>query len=59
MGKRTQEESGGCEETRDGREDAVINRLVKPSGLIINESGRYVFDKENIRMRFDVIDWRF
>ena len=42
-----------------GRESSVINGLVKPSCLIVDEVGRSVFDKENTRMFFDVIDRRY
>ena len=42
-----------------GRESSTINGLVKPSCLIIDEIGRCVFDKENTRMFFDVIDRRY
>lgn len=42
-----------------GRESSVINSLVKPSCLIIDEVGRCVFDKENTRMFFDIIDRRY
>ena len=42
-----------------GRESSCINGLVKPSCLIIDEVGRCVFDKENTRMFFDVIDRRY
>lgn len=42
-----------------GRESSVINGLVKPSCLIIDEVGRSVFDKENTRMFFDVVDRRY
>ena len=42
-----------------GREANVINGLVKPSCLIIDEVGRCVFDKENTRMFFDIIDRRY
>ena len=42
-----------------GREDSCINGLVRPSCLIIDEVGRCVFDKENTRMFFDVIDRRY
>ena len=42
-----------------GRETAVINSLVKPSCLIVDEVGRCVFDKENTRMFFDIIDRRY
>ena len=44
---------------KQGRESSVINGLVKPSCLIIDEIGRCVFDKENTRMFFDVIDRRY
>ena len=44
---------------RQGRESNVINALVKPSCLIIDEIGRCVFDKENTRMFFDVIERRY
>lgn len=44
---------------KQGRESAVINFLVKPSCLIVDEIGRCVFDKENTRMFFDVIDRRY
>lgn len=44
---------------KHGREGAVINGLVKPSCLIIDEIGRCVFDKENTCMFFDVIDRRY
>ena len=42
-----------------GRESSVINGLVKPSCLIVDEVGRCVFDKENTRMFFDIIDRRY
>lgn len=42
-----------------GRESSTINGLVKPSCLIIDEVGRCVFDKENTRMFFDIIDRRY
>ena len=44
---------------RLGRESTVINNLVSPACLIIDEIGRCVFDKENTRMFFDVIDRRY
>lgn len=44
---------------RYGRESATINSLVKPSCLIVDEVGRCVFDKENTRMFFDIIDRRY
>lgn len=42
-----------------GKESSVINNLVNPACLIIDEVGRCVFDKENTRMFFDVIDRRY
>ncbi|MCD8379261.1 MAG: ATP-binding protein [Lachnospiraceae bacterium] len=42
-----------------GRESSTINFLVKPTCLIIDEVGRCVFDKENTRMFFDIIDRRY
>lgn len=42
-----------------GREGSAINGLVKPSCLIIDEIGRCVFDKENTRLFFDLIDRRY
>ena len=42
-----------------GRESSTIAGLVKPSCLIIDEVGRCVFDKENTRMFFDIIDRRY
>ena len=44
---------------RAGRENAVINGLVKPSCLIIDEVGRCVFDRESTGMFFDLIDRRY
>lgn len=44
---------------RYGRESSMVNGLVKPSCLIIDEVGRCVFDKENTRMFFDIIDRRY
>ena len=44
---------------RFGREDSVINGLVKPTCLIIDEVGRCVFGKENTRMFFDMVDRRY
>ena len=44
---------------RQGRESTAVNALVKPSCLIVDEVGRCVFDKENTRMFFDVIDRRY
>ena len=42
-----------------GRESNVINGLVKPSCLIIDEIGRCVFDREATSMFFDMIDRRY
>lgn len=42
-----------------GRTGRVITSLVKPSCLIIDEVGHCVFDKENTRMFFDLIDRRY
>ena len=42
-----------------GREASVINGLVKPSCLIVDEIGRCVFDIETTRMFFDIIDRRY
>ena len=47
------------EARRHGRENSCINGLVKPSCLIIDEIGRCVFDRENTRMFFDIIDRRY
>lgn len=47
------------EARRVGRDSSLINSLVKPSCLIIDEVGRCVFDKENTRMFFDVVDRRY
>lgn len=47
------------EARKRGSESSCINGLVKPSCLIIDEIGRCVFDKENTRMFFDVIDRRY
>jgi len=47
------------ESRKFGREAAVINGLVKPSCLIIDEIGHCVFDKESTRMFFDIIDRRY
>lgn len=42
-----------------GREGSTVNGLVKPTCLIIDEVGHCVFDKENTRLFFDVIDRRY
>lgn len=47
------------EARRQGKESTLINALVNPACLIIDEVGRCVFDKENTRMFFDVIDRRY
>ncbi len=47
------------EARRQGKEKQTINSLVNPTCLIIDEVGRCVFDKENTRMFFDVIDRRY
>ena len=44
---------------KQGKESSVIKTLVNPACLIIDEVGRCVFDKENTRMFFDVIDRRY
>lgn len=41
------------------RVGSTISTLVKPSCLVIDEIGRCVFDKENTRMFFDLIDRRY
>lgn len=42
-----------------GKEAAVLNGLVRPSCLIIDEVGHCEFDKENTRLFFDLIDRRY
>lgn len=42
-----------------GKEGSTINFLVKPSCLIIDEVGRCVFDRENTRLFFDLVDRRY
>lgn len=44
---------------RSGREESTIRSLVKPTCLIIDEVGRCVFDMENTRMFFDLVDRRY
>lgn len=44
---------------RYGREASLINFLVKPSCLIIDEIGRCVFDQYSTGMFFDMIDRRY
>ena len=43
---------------RNGKEGSVVNGLVKPSCLIIDEIGRCDFDLQNTRLFFDIIDRR-
>lgn len=43
---------------RSGRLPSLINGLVKPSCLIIDEVGRCKFDKENTQIFFDIVDRR-
>ena len=40
------------------REGAVVNGLVKPTCLIIDEVGRCLFDEANTRLFFDIVDRR-
>ena len=42
-----------------GKEASVLNGLVRPSCLIIDEVGHCEFDKENTRLFFDLIDRRY
>ena len=44
---------------RAGKEPAVLNGLVRPSCLIIDEVGHCEFDKANTRLFFDLIDRRY
>lgn len=44
---------------RAGKETSVLNGLVRPSCLIIDEVGHCEFDKENTRLFFDLIDRRY
>ena len=44
---------------RLGKEASVLNGLVRPSCLIIDEIGHCVFDKENTRLFFDLMDRRY
>ena len=44
---------------RAGKEASILNGLVRPSCLIIDEVGYCEFDKENTRLFFDLIDWRY
>lgn len=43
---------------RTGTESSAISGLVSPSCLIIDEIGRSIFDTENTRLFFDMIDRR-
>ena len=42
-----------------GKEASILNGLVRPSCLIIDEVGHCEFDKENTRLFFDLIDRRY
>lgn len=44
---------------RNGKVATVLNSLVRPSCLIIDEVGHCEFDKENTRLFFDLIDRRY
>jgi DNA replication protein DnaC len=44
---------------RVGKEASILNGLVRPSCLIIDEVGHCEFDKENTRLFFDLIDRRY
>lgn len=44
---------------RVGKEASLLNSLVRPSCLIIDEVGHCEFDKENTRLFFDLIDRRY
>ncbi len=44
---------------RYGREASLINSLVKPSCLIIDEIGRCIFDRESTGLFFDMVDRRY
>ena len=44
---------------KTGKEASVLNGLVRPSCLIIDEVGHCEFDKENTRLFFDLIDRRY
>lgn len=44
---------------RSGKEASVLNGLVRPSCLIIDEVGHCEFDKENTRLFFDLVDRRY
>lgn len=42
-----------------GKVSKVLNTLVRPSCLIIDEVGHCTFDKENTRIFFDLVDHRY
>ena len=44
---------------KTGREASVINGLVRPACLIIDEVGHCMFDRENTQLFFDLIDRRY
>lgn len=44
---------------RTGKVSSLLNSLVRPSCLIIDEVGHCEFDKENTRLFFDLIDRRY
>ena len=44
---------------KNGKESSVLAGLVRPSCLIIDEVGHCVFDKENTRLFFDLMDRRY
>ena len=44
---------------KNGRESSVINGLVKPTCLIIDEIGRCIFDRNSTAMFFDMVDRRY
>ena len=44
---------------RASKEASILNGLVRPSCLIIDEVGHCEFDKENTRLFFDLIDRRY
>ena len=48
-----------AEARKFGKEANVINYLIKPSCLIIDEVGRCVFDKASTALFFDMVDRRY
>ena len=44
---------------KNGTEARILNGLVKPSCLIIDEVGHCEFDRHNTRLFFDLIDRRY